>query len=225
MGAIVSTRISTVTGVILAGGSSSRMGSNKALLPCPGGLFIETVHRQLADIFSDVLLVTNTPDHYAFLRCRTVTDLIPGAGPLAGIHGALSHCTTPYIFVVACDMPWLQAAMIRHLVAAAAGYDVVIPHGDKGQEALHAVYGKGALPAVTQALQAGKRRIVSFFDQVRVRQILSADIARFDPEFRSFQNINTPEEYYRFREELRSVRESVPPLLTAPERPVREGLL
>ena len=188
-----------MTGVILAGGPSSRMGGNKALLPCRGGLFIETIHRQLAGIFPDLLLVTNTPDQYPFIPCPTVADLVPGAGPLAGIHAALRQSTHEHIFVVACDMPCLNAGLIRHLASLATGHDVVIPYGEKGGEALHAIYGKGALPAIAAALTAGQRRIISFFDQVRVRRVEWDEIARFDPAGTAFLNINTPEEYYRFR--------------------------
>lgn len=198
--------LDSVTGVILAGGPSSRMGSNKALLPHQGGLFIETIYRQFSRIFSEVLLVTNTPEQYGFVPCRKVADQLTGAGPLAGIHAALSHCTTEFIFVAACDMPCLNPALIKYLVGRAPGFDVVIPAGSKGLEALHALYSTQALPAVTAALAAGRRRIVSFFDDVRVCQVGSEEVARFDPGFRSFHNINTPEEYFCLREEQRTAK-------------------
>lgn len=192
------------TGVILAGGASLRMGSNKALLPYRGGRFIEAIHRRMAELFSEVLLVTNNPEQYPFLRCRKVPDLIPGRGALAGIHSALHHCRTPYIFAVACDMPYLNAELIRFLVSRAEGHDVVIPESDKGVEPLHAVYGRSALAAVEEALAAGRRRLVSFFADVRVASVGAAEVARFDPAFRTFSNVNTPEEYFRLREEEKS---------------------
>lgn len=190
-----------VTGVILAGGVSSRMGSNKALLPYRGGRFIEAIHRQLAEIFPEVLLVTNTPEQYQFLPCRKVADLIPGMGPLAGIHSGLYHSTSRYVFAVACDMPYLNEELVKYLAARAAGNDVVIPESDKGVEPLHAVYGREALDAIEDALVAGHQRIVSFFDRVRVAKVAREEVALFDPEFRAFRNINTPEEYFRFRED------------------------
>jgi molybdopterin-guanine dinucleotide biosynthesis protein A len=199
-------RLDSVTGVILAGGPSSRMGSNKALLPHQGGLFIETIYRLFCQLFSDVLLVTNAPEQYGFVPCRKIADQHTGAGPLAGIHAALSHCTTEFIFVAACDMPCLNPELISYLAGRAPGFDVVIPAGDKGLEALHAIYSTQALPAISTALAAGRRRIVSFFDDVRVCQVECSDVARFDQGFRSFHNINTPEEYYRLREEQRAVR-------------------
>lgn len=190
-----------VTGVILAGGASSRMGSNKALLPYRGGRFIEMIHRQLAGIFPEVLLVTNTPEQYQFLPGRKVPDLFPGLGALAGIHSGLYHSATPHIFAVACDMPYLAEGLIKFIAARAARNDVVVPESDQGLEPLHAAYGKGALAAIEENLASGLRRIVSFYDQVRVAKVGREEVALFDPAFRAFRNINTPEDYFRFRDE------------------------
>lgn len=199
-----------VTGVILAGGASSRMGSNKALLPYRGGRFIESIHRLLDELFDEVLLVTNTPERYDFLPCRKVADLHPGMGALAGLHAGLQQSRTPYIFAVACDMPYLNRDLIAMLADCRELGDVVIPHGEKGPEPLHALYGKGCLPAMERALQAGRRRIVSFFDEVRVRDVPPDQVARIDRRFDSFKNINTPEEYFALREQERAC---APPLL------------
>jgi FdhD protein len=197
---------SGVTAVILAGGNSTRMKSNKALLPYRGERFIERIYRQLADIFPEVILVTNTPEMYRFLPCQTVADHFPGMGSLAGIHAGLSHSTTPHIFVVACDMPDLNDALIRQLVSKADGNDVVIPESEGGLEPLHAVYGKGCLPAMEKTLSSGKRRIVECFDQLKVTVVSREEISRIDPEFLSFRNINTPEEYFRIRQEAPEVK-------------------
>jgi FdhD protein len=195
----ISGRIQGVTGVILAGGTSRRMGSDKALLPYRGGLFIETVYRQMAALFPEVLVVTGTPEQYPFLPCRQVADLVPGGGVLAGVHSGLVHATHPAIFVVACDMPFLDDALIRHLVSRAEGADVVLPLSDSGAEPLHALYARSCLPAVEASLGRGERRIVSFFPEVHVREIPQEEIAAIDPGFASFHNINTPEEYSRLR--------------------------
>ena len=198
-------KIDGITCVILAGGNSSRMGSNKALLPYQGGRFIEAIHRRMAAIFREILLVTNTPELFDFLPCRKVPDLIPGMGALSGIHSGLFHSATPFVFAVACDMPYLSPALIRHLASVSEGCDVVVPETEKGLEPLHAVYGKHALQPMEEALHAGKGRIVSFFDKVRIRKIPREEVSRFDPEFQSFRNINTPEDYFRFRDSLRPV--------------------
>lgn|GEM_PF-38885 len=190
-----------VTGVILAGGASARMGSNKALLPYRGGRFIEAIHRQLAELFDEVILVTNNPEQYAFLPCRKVPDLFPGMGALAGIHSGLSHSANPAIFAVACDMPYLNADLIRHLAGRADRGGVLIPESHGGLEPLHAVYGKGCLAAIEATLLTGERRIVSFFDRTNVNKVNAEEVAGFDPAFASFSNVNTPEEYFRLRGE------------------------
>lgn len=194
-------RIGAVTGVILAGGNSSRMKSNKALLPYRGELFIERIHRKISGIFRNVLLVTNTPESYRFLRCPTVPDIYPGMGSLAGIHAGLANSKTPYIFVTACDMPHLNTPLIRRLVGAIAGQDVIIPESNGGLEPLHAVYGKGALPLMVEALSKGNRKIVDCCAKLKATVIGKEEVSLFDADFLSFSNINTPEDYYLFREE------------------------
>lgn len=193
---------SRVTAVILAGGSSSRMKSNKALLPFRGERFIERIFRQMSAIFPEVILVSNSPELYRFLPCPIVADAYPGMGALAGIQAGLTQSSTPYIFVVACDMPDLNEQLIRHIVSRAEGVDVVIPESDSGLEPLHAVYGRSCLGAMDDALFSGRSKIIACFDQLRVDVVSRQDIAAIDPTFLSFRNINTPEEYFRIRQEV-----------------------
>lgn len=192
--------ITGVTGVILAGGQSSRMGSNKALLPYRGGRFIEAIYRQFRGLFADVLLVTNTPEQYQFLDCPKVPDLYPGMGALAGLHSGLQHSSMPHIFAVACDMPYLNDALIRTLAARRYSVDVVIAEGDQGLEPLHAIYSRSCLPHVTEALCSGRRRIISFFPEVTVDTFSRAAVQALDPAFASFSNINTPADYFGLRD-------------------------
>ncbi len=192
--------IADVTGVILAGGSSTRMGSNKALLPYQGATFIESIHRRMAAIFRDVIVVTNTPDVYQFIPCPRVRDIIPGLGGLSGIHAALRHAGSEHVFVVACDMPSVSGDLVRCMVAAREGYDAVIPESATGLEPLCAVYGKGALPAIEEALESGCGKVVSILSKVRVKTLPRDEVALVDPGFLSFRNINTPGDYYALRE-------------------------
>lgn len=194
------TKIKGITGVILAGGVSSRMGSNKALLLHQGGRIIEVIYRTLAELFEEVIIVTNTPELYQFLPCRKVPDIYPGRGVMAGIHAGLSQSREPAIFVVACDMPHLKGELIRHLTTLAEGADVVMPVSAGGFEPLHALYRKECLPALEELMQdAENRRVVALFSRVRVRQVLPEEMASIDPEFDSFDNINTPDDYYKLR--------------------------
>jgi FdhD protein len=192
-------KVAGITGVILAGGASSRMGSNKALLPHKGGRFIESIYRELSEIFEEVILVTNTPEQYQFLPCRKVPDIFQGMGALAGIHAGLAQSANPATFTVACDMPHLDPWLIRHIANRGAGCDVVLPRSRHGHEPLHALYRKGCLPVMEECLRKGERRIVSILPHLRVREVTASEVARFDPTFDSFSNINTPEEYYELR--------------------------
>jgi len=198
-GGLVRELIAGVTGVILAGGASSRMGSNKALLPHKGGRFIESIYRELSEIFPEVIVVTNNPEQYQFLPCRKVPDLFEGMGALAGIHAGLAQSLNPAVFTVACDMPHLDPSLIRHIVGRSAGFDLVLPRSAHGYEPLHALYRDSCLPAMESCLAKGKRKILSILPNLRVREIAAAEVAGFDPRFDSFSNINTPQEYYQLR--------------------------
>jgi molybdopterin-guanine dinucleotide biosynthesis protein A len=185
----------TITGVILAGGKSSRMGQNKALMSLGGVRLIDRVVGVLCEVFSSLLMVPNSPEVYADLRLPMVGDVLPDKGSLGGIYSAVYHAPTPYCFVVACDMPFLQAAVIHYLVDQLADYDVVIPdiHGE--MQPLHAIYSKACLPPIRRCLEANRLRIVSFLPEVRVRAVPTAAIQPLDPDLLAFQNLNTLEEF------------------------------
>ncbi len=192
-------RIPGVTGVILSGGPSRRMGCDKALLPYRGGRFIEAIHRKMAELFDEVIVAVGDPDRYAFMPCRRVKDLFPGMGALAGIHSALVHSATDRVFVLACDMPHIKGELIRHLCAVADEADVVAPEGRGGLEFLHAMYRKSALPAIEEALRSGRKDLRSSHDGLRVHRVGRDAVERIDPGMSAFRNINTPQDYFRFR--------------------------
>ncbi|CAG0987682.1 formate dehydrogenase accessory sulfurtransferase FdhD [Geobacter sp.] len=206
-------KIKGMTGVILAGGASSRMGNNKALLLHRGGRLIEGIYRKMSELFEEVIVVTNRPELYQFLPCRKVPDIYPGKGVLAGIHGALSQCSEPAIFTVACDMPQLNGDLIRHLAEQYQGVDVVIPKSDGGFEPIHAIYGKGCIPVLEELLQNGEQRVLSLLPLLMVREVEASEVALFDQEFNSFVNINTPEDYYKLRSDERETAEQNTPRL------------
>jgi FdhD protein len=194
-------KITGVTGVILSGGESRRMGSDKSLLPIHGARFIDLVYAQLAALFDEVIIVTNSPEFYREIPCRKVPDIYPFKGALAGIHSGLRHAGQEKVFVAACDMPFLSAETIRRLCLEKEKGDVVIPCSGHGIEPLHALYDKRCLPTIEAVLDAGKKRIVSFFPQVRVHEVPDDIFKDCDPEGHSFRNINTPQEYFALRKQ------------------------
>jgi molybdopterin-guanine dinucleotide biosynthesis protein A len=187
-----------VTGVIQAGGKSTRMGGRpKALLEVGGRRIIERVLDVVAPVVDDVLIVTNTPELYAFLGVPMVADLHPDHGSLGGIFSGLAAATGEAAFTVACDMPFLHRDVARLVVARAAEGDVIIPRVGTQLETMHAVYAKACLPPIEARLRAGRFKIVGFFDSVRVVEIAEADIVRHRPAEVVFMNVNTPEELAR----------------------------
>lgn len=192
-------RIPGITGIILAGGESRRMGSDKSLLPIHGARFIDHVYARLAALFDDVIIVTNSPELYREIPCRKVPDIYSAQGALTGIHSGLKHASNERAFVVGCDMPFVSPELVRHICSRAGQGDLILPVSSKGHEPLHALYGKTCLPAMELVLNAGHKRILRFFDQVRVTEIPAAELQQTDPQERSFRNINTAEEYFQLR--------------------------
>lgn len=182
--------IANTAGVILAGGKSSRFGSNKALAMVAGKPMISHAIAVLESLFSEHLIVTNAPEEYGFTGWNSTMDIYPGAGPLAGIHAALSWVQSDKIFVVGCDMPFIQQDLIEFICSKKDNYDVVIPQTQKGVEPLHALYHKNCLAKIQTDLQSKQRRLHLFLDHVNTRIIPWEDIAKLDPQQTSFRNIN-----------------------------------
>ncbi|HBH02259.1 MAG TPA: molybdenum cofactor guanylyltransferase [Candidatus Rokubacteria bacterium] len=189
-----------VTGVIQAGGRSTRMGGQpKALLEVGGRRIIERVRDAVAPVVGELLLVTNTPDLYAFLGLPMVADVYPDHGSLGGIYSGLTAAPGEAAFTVACDMPFLHPEVVRLVVARAGTADVVIPRVGGQLETLHAVYAKSCLPHIEALLAERRFKIAGFFNQVRVAEVPESEIARHRDPALVFMNVNTPEELARAR--------------------------
>jgi molybdopterin-guanine dinucleotide biosynthesis protein A len=189
-----------VTGVILAGGKSRRMGgAPKALLDFGGRPLIRHIVETLGSILPDCLIVTNSPELYAFLERPMVGDVFPEGGSLGGIYSGLRAAAGDAALCVACDMPFLAPPLLTHLVSRAGEADVVIPEAAGELQTLHAVYGKACLVPMERQLRAGRLKITGFFGEVRVRSVPEPEVARLaDPEL-AFMNLNTPEDLARAR--------------------------
>ncbi|MBI1787643.1 MAG: molybdenum cofactor guanylyltransferase [Acidobacteria bacterium] len=181
-------------GFVLAGGRSSRMGVDKALLPYRGATLVEHVARAVAAAAGSVALV-GSPERYGGLGFPVLADKRPGEGPLAGIETALTASAAHWNLIVACDMPELGSRFLASLLEAAesSGADCLIPEGGSGMpEPLCAVYHLRCLPAVTQALDRGVRRVNEAILPLRVER-------RPIEQSQWFQNVNTPLEWTPYR--------------------------
>lgn len=191
--------MSDLTVAVIAGGKSSRMGTDKSFVPLLGRPMIEHVLARVADLGqSETLLVTNRPADYAHLGLPMVTDVVPDKGSLGGIYTALYHSRSAYTLAVACDMPFLNSGLLRYMIGlhseTGGPYDVIVARVEDYPEALHAIYGKACLDPIRARIDADRLKIIGFYDQVRVRYLDPEEYSRFDPQGLSFRNVNTPDE-------------------------------
>lgn len=184
-----------LTGIVLAGGSSRRMGRDKAFLELQGRPLIDVVLQRVALVCAEVLVVAGDVRPYAGLDARLVTDRFRDVGVLGGLHAGLEAATNDLAVVVGCDMPFLNPRLLRAFAGWAEGFDVVLFRHGELVEPLHGAYRRTCLPPIEAAIRSGQRRVVSFFADVRVRYVSPDDVRPFDADLRAFHNVNTLEEW------------------------------
>jgi molybdopterin-guanine dinucleotide biosynthesis protein A len=192
-------RYEHVTGVILAGGLSTRYGENKAFLRIGGVRLIERIAEEMKEIFHEVILVTNQKRDFEYLKLPMVEDLVKGLGPIGGIYTGLSAISEQAGFFVACDMPLLHKGLIRYMVEIIDDYQAVVPLVDTWVEPLHAVYARSSLGIIKDLIDEKRYPVRLFYDRVHVRYVTEDEIRRFCSPKEAFLNINTPEEFYKIR--------------------------
>lgn len=210
-----------VSAVILAGGKSQRMGRDKAFIEFEGEPLIARVIARVRHLGTEVIVVAGNVEAYARFGARVLGDVYPGKGSLGGIYSGLLAAREEFALAVACDMPFLNPALLRYLISLAPQFDVVIPRAPISRLAsgamsrrngrrpwrsdkpiakggnlhpFHAVYSKHCLEPMRARLLAGDLRAISFLDAVRVRVVEPDEVERFDPQHLSFFNANTPED-------------------------------
>lgn len=187
-------KASELSVAVMAGGKSSRMGTDKSFVPLLGKPMVEHVLGKVADLGQETILIANKPEKYSYLGLPVFTDIFKNSGPLGGLHTALSNANYPFLLIVACDMPWLNRSLLEFIVSLRNVADVVVPRWYEYPEPLHAVYSKDCLPAVERELVAGNLKTISFYDSVKVRYVGRDEISHYDPRGISFANINSPED-------------------------------
>jgi molybdopterin-guanine dinucleotide biosynthesis protein A len=167
----------------------------------------ERVLSRLSSFNSDIILVSNAGRSFnqftQFPKLRLAVDIIPDRGPLGGIYTGLTASKTAYNLVVACDMPFINVALLDYMITIADGYDVVVPRIPVGTENLHAIYSKNCLPAMDKLINNGELKVFKLFSGLNVRYVGEAEINRFDPDHLSFINIDTEEDLKKARELLK----------------------
>lgn len=189
--------------IILAGGRSSRMGTDKALLPlanAPHGTFLAHLAATLSSLSNELLLVARDEEQAARYRVaaagvRIVIDKVPDYGPLMGIYSGLSAIQAAKALVVAVDMPFVQSALVSLLLARASDTAMTVPVVNSVPQVLCAVYPRSFLPQIETNIAQGKRDPRSLLTSAPVQYIDETQLRAVDPQLRSFINVNTPEEW------------------------------
>ena len=176
-----------LSAAIMAGGASSRLGRNKALLPLGKSTVIEQVIATISAFAAPVTIITNSPEQFRHLNCATAPDLRPGCGPLSGIHAALSMSRTEYVLVKSCDIPLIGPAHLDLLHRNYPGHDITMFKTARF-EPLCAIYRRTCLPALEELIDHGDYRIIDLFPTLDVK------ILRTNDE-NAFRSINTDEDY------------------------------
>ncbi len=190
--------------IVLAGGGGLRLGRNKALENMGNTSLLERIVSNLGLFNSDIVIVTaskqSLPQFISQPALRVIADTYPGKGPLGGIYTGLVASDSWYNLVVACDMPFLNQALLRYMIQLADGFDLVVPRLGSMIEPLHAVYSKGCLTPIENMLKQGNLKVADLFTLVRVRYVEAKEINQFDPNHLSFFNINTETDLKTARE-------------------------
>ena len=199
--------IKDCTGVILAGGENTRMPVPKAFIKVNGKPIIENNLKIIKELFREVFIVTNQPENYVHLRTPMLGDIYNIRGPMTGIFTSLVNSSNPWVFISACDMPFLNKDLIEYMASKRSGHDAIIPNsplgiesyrltkgGHRGVEPLFAFYSKRLMTSMEKAVLSGKRGVKDFLKGKKVKYIPISEIRKFDPEARSFINLNTPED-------------------------------
>ena len=188
------------SGIILAGGQSSRMKTNKALIKLNKKQMIEYIMVTLKSVVDEIIIVTNDPADYLDFNAVLVTDLIPKRGPLSGIHAGLKASSSQYSFVVACDMPFLSQALIGFMLAQSTGYDAVVPKIEGYYQPLHAVYSKFCVPHIEKTLLEGNFKVTAFYEHINIKYISEEDITPLADINKVFFNINDRDDLIKAEE-------------------------
>jgi molybdopterin-guanine dinucleotide biosynthesis protein A len=183
-----------LTGIVLAGGESRRMGTDKALLEVGGIPMVQRVLSALRESCAEVVVVTKQAVPYKRMGARIVVEESPVRAPLVGIIAGLRAALTPWAFVAGCDMPYLSPAAVRLLADLAVGHDAAVPRVHGIWHPVHAVYAVSALPVLESQLAGGVRRLAAVLQALRVREVSAGELRAADGTMRTLWNVNTARE-------------------------------
>lgn len=184
------------TAAILAGGRAARFGGrDKSALVIDGRSILDRQIAELLRVTDDVLVVGAEKGTCTRPLVRLIPDRVPGCGPLGGLDAALAAARDAVVAIVACDMPFVTAAFLNHLLDLARGADAVVPRTERGYHPLCAAYTRACHPAVARRLADRRLKMTGLLEEVRVRELTADEIDAFGDRHRLLANVNTPADY------------------------------
>lgn len=185
--------LNSVTGIILAGGKSRRMGHDKAFLIIDGVPLVERVIKLFAAHFASVIIIGGEEKRFSSYNLPHYPDIYPGSA-MGGLYTGLHHAGTPHIFVSACDLPYPSLEVMEHLLAQRSGFDAVVAESSIGLEPLFAVYAKSCLATLKQQLTEGNPCILDVYPKISTRVVTTGELQAIDSKTTTFCNLNTPQD-------------------------------
>lgn len=185
-----------VSAILLAGGKSSRLGTDKAKVKLDGeSVMIQAIAEKLSGLSEDIVVSTNGRRYEDItIPVRWAIDVRPGAGSLMGLYSGLLSAKHDYAVAVACDMPFINIELLKYMISLPRDYDALLPKIGEQTEQLHSIYSKNCLPKMEKYLNSGHLKITSFMDEIDVKYVDEDIINKYDPRHLSFFNVNTAQQ-------------------------------
>lgn len=186
----------SVSAILLAGGKSSRLGTDKAKVKLNGeSVMIGAIAEKLSEVSDDIVVSSNSRRYDDItVPVRWVADVKPGAGSLMGLYSGLLAVKHDYAIAVACDMPFINIELLKYMMSLPRDYDALLPRiGDKTEQ-LHSIYSKSCLPEMERFLESGRLKITAFLGEINVKFVPEDIINKYDPQHLAFFNVNTAEQ-------------------------------
>ncbi len=178
------------SGIILAGGRSSRMKFNKAFAEISGKPVINIIADKFAELFDETIIISNEPELFEHLGLAVYTDVYPRMGPVSGIHSGLYHARYNRVFVLGCDVPFINMQLVEYMIANLGDYDSIVPEIDSYLQPLAAVYNRKCLPVLTACLQENRVKLIRIFEELNALVLGRDELEKFGIVEEIFLNVN-----------------------------------
>ncbi|HWP96613.1 MAG TPA: molybdenum cofactor guanylyltransferase [Syntrophomonadaceae bacterium] len=180
-----------ISGIILAGGKSSRMKFNKAFARLHNQTVIEILVKKFTQFFSETIIISNDPELFTEMGVRVFQDIIPSQGPVSGIHAGLNYANHETVFICGCDMPFVNLDMVDYLMSRLGNHDSVVPEIHGHLQPTAAIYNRKCLPVFTESLQQDHLKLTWLFrEELDAVVVQAQELERFGDVSQMFFNIN-----------------------------------